>query len=161
MPVPEPSPVPEPTPIQCSTLTAHERPLLNKFYKNQSSPMRASDNGLAWVARSGAIIAALNLSPVPGGHWLTGLLVAGQWRRQQVARRLVEQASQQAEGCIWLFCHPDLQGFYERLDFAVSEDLPAVLAERLARYRRSKPLLAMVRAQSSAAGSRPGNSTSV
>ncbi|MDR0280905.1 MAG: GNAT family N-acetyltransferase [Paucimonas sp.] len=151
----------EPSPIQCTTLTATERPLLNKFYKSQSSPMRASDNGEAWVARSGDIIAALNLSPVPDGHWLTGLLVAGHWRRQQVARRLVEKACQQAEGCIWLFCHPDLQDFYERLDFAVSEDLPGALAERLARYRRSKPLLAMVRTQSSAAGSRPGNSTSV
>jgi len=153
--------VSEPSPIQCSTLSATERPLLNKFYKSQSSPMRASDNGMAWVARSGEIIAALNLSPVPGGHWLTGLLVAGHWRRRQVARRLVEQACQQAEGCIWLFCHPDLRDFYERLDFTVSEDLPATLSERLARYRRSKPLLAMVRSQSSAAGSRPGNSTSV
>lgn len=151
----------ESPPIQCSTLSAAERPLLNKFYKSQSSPMRASDNGVAWVARSGEIIAALNLSPVPGGHWLTGLLVAGQWRRQQVARRLIEQARQQAEGCIWLFCHPDLQAFYERLDFTVSEDMPAMLCERLGRYRRSKPLLAMLLPQSSAAGSRPGNSTSV
>ncbi|WP_084702816.1 GNAT family N-acetyltransferase [Pseudomonas japonica] len=161
MPAPEPPSVPNPVPIQCSPLTASERPLLNKFYKSQSSPMRGSDSGVAWVARAGAIVAALNLSPVPGGHWLTGLLVAQDWRRRQVARRLIERASQDATGCIWLFCHPDLQTFYEKLGYAVSEDLPAVLAERLARYRRSKPLLAMARHQSSAAGSSPGNSTSV
>jgi len=149
------------TPIQCRTLSASERPLLNKFYKSQSSPMRASESGEAWVARAGEIVAALNLSPVPGGHWLTGLLVASEWRRRQVARQLVEQACQQAGGCIWLFCHPDLQDFYQRLGFAVSEAMPAMLGERLARYRRSKPLLAMVRGQSSAAGSSPGNSTSV
>lgn len=153
--------MPNPSPILCSLLSPSERPLLNKFYKHHASPMRASDSSVAWVARAGGIIAALNLTAVPGGQWLSGLLVAPDWRRQQVARRLIDEASEQVEGFIWLFCHPDLQGFYERLGFTVDEALPAVLAERLARYRRSKPLLAMARDQSSLAGSRPGNSTSV
>lgn len=153
--------MPNAAPIRCNPLTATERPLLNKFYKAHGSSMRASENGTAWVARTREIVAALNLAPVPGGHWLTGLLVAPAWRNRQVARQLVEQACQGAEGSIWLFCHPDLQGFYERLGFVIDETLPATLGDRLARYRRSKPLLAMARDQSSLAGSRPGNSTSV
>lgn len=147
--------------ICINPLTATERPLLNKFYKANGSAMRAGEGGTAWVARAGEIVAALNLTPVPGGHWLTGLLVAPSWRNRQVARQLIEQACQTADGVIWLFCHPDLQGFYERLGFAIDEALPATLSDRLARYRRSKPLLAMARNQSSLAGSRPGNSTSV
>lgn len=159
MPVPEPSPVPEPVEIQCRPLTAAERPLLNKFYKTWGSAMRTSDGSEAWVARAGDIIAGLNLTPVPGGHWLTGLLVAPARRRQGVAQTLIEQAC--GNGRTWLFCHPELQGFYERLGFIIDEDMPPVLVERLARYRRSKPLVAMARGQSSLAGSRPGNSTSV
>ncbi len=153
--------MPNAAPIRCNPLTATERPLLNKFYKVNGSAMRASENGTAWVARAGEIVAALNLTPVPGGHWLTGLLVAPSWRNRQVARQLIEHAGQNAEGVIWLFCHPDLQGFYERLGFVIDDALPATLSDRLARYRRSKPLLAMARDQSSLAGSRPGNSTSV
>lgn len=147
--------------LRCTPLSTAERPLLNKFYKSHGSAMRASENGVAWVARCGEVIAALSLTPVPGGHWLTGLLVAPTWRNRKIARRLIEQASQGTEGFIWLFCHPDLQGFYERLGFVVAEHLPPVLSERLARYRRSKPLLSMRRDQSSPAASSPGNSTSV
>ncbi len=147
--------------IECNSLTAAERPLLNKFYKSHGSSMRASENGLPWVARDGGIIAALSLTPVAGGQWLTGLLVAPAQRNRQVARRLIERACEGLEGAVWLFCHPDLQPFYERLGFALCETLPGALGERLARYRRSKPLVAMRRDQSSLAGSSPGNNTSV
>ncbi|MDD2060924.1 GNAT family N-acetyltransferase [Pseudomonas sp. GD03860] len=123
--------------------------------------MRAATDGQLWVARADDIVAALCLSPVSGGHWLTGLWVALPWRGQQVARHLLEAALQGCEGSVWLFCHPQLRPFYQRLGFETSEQLPAALAERLLRYQRSKPLLAMTRPQSSLAGSRPGNSTSV
>lgn len=151
--------MPESIAIQCNPLTAPERPLLNKFYKSHGSAMRTQEGSQAWVARAGAIVAGLNLTPVADGHWLTGLLVAPAWRGKGLARLLIDQAC--GAGMTWLFCHPDLQGFYERLGFEVNEDLPPALAERLARYRRGKPLLAMRRGQSSAAGSSPGNSTSV
>lgn len=126
-----------------------EQPLLNKFYKSQGSSMRAAPGGQHWVARAPQIIAALNLTEVPGGSWLTGLLVDEQSRAQGIARCLIETAIRHEEGCVWLFCHPDLQAFYSRLGFASASTLPATLADRLARYQRSKPLLAMVRPQSS------------
>lgn len=142
-------------------LTDPERPLLNKFYKNQGSAMRAAAQGQLWVARAEDIVAALCLTPVAGGYWLTGLWVAERWRRQQVARCLIEAALNTTDGMTWLFCHPDLVPFYQQQGFIPCAELPAVLSERLARYQRSKPLVAMVLAQSSLAGSSPGNSTSV
>ncbi|WP_420793335.1 GNAT family N-acetyltransferase [Pseudomonas rubra] len=123
--------------------------------------MRAAAQGQLWVARADEIVAALCLSEVPGGHWLTGLFVAPPWRGQQVARQLIEAALDELQGNVWLFCHPHLVSFYAQQAFKTADALPALLAERLARYQRSKPLLAMVRVQSSLAGSSPGNSTSV
>ncbi|QBF25725.1 N-acetyltransferase [Pseudomonas tructae] len=123
--------------------------------------MRAAAQGQLWVARADEIVAALCLSEVPGGHWLTGLFVAPLWRGQQVARQLIAAALDELHGSVWLFCHPQLANFYARQGFSSTDALPAPLAERLARYQRSKPLLAMVRVQSSLAESSPGNSTSV
>jgi len=148
------------TALLCTALTDFERRLLNHFYKQHGSRMRAASDGELWVARSDAIIAGLSLSPVADGHWLTGLLVAPQWRNQGVAAQLVEAALAQADGCTWLFCHPDLAHFYRRLGFTPACSLPEALASRLVRYQRSKSLMAMARVQSSLA-SKPGNSTSV
>jgi len=44
---------------------------------------------------------------------------------------------------VWLFCHPDLRGFYERRGFIFNPPLPQAMAERLSRYARSKPMIAM------------------
>ncbi len=122
--------------------------------------MRASGEGELWVARADEIVGGMTLQAVAQGHWLTGLFVAPQWRGRQVASCLVEAALTGRPGPTWLFCHPDLQAFYQRLGFTLTSTLPEALASRLARYQRSKPLLAMVRNQSSATSS-PGNSTSV
>ncbi|UVM57330.1 GNAT family N-acetyltransferase [Pseudomonas sp. B21-012] len=149
------------TRLRYCPLLAPERPLLNKFYRNHGSPMRAAAQGRLWVARAEEIVAALCLSEVPGGHWLTGLFVAPAWRGQQLAGRLIDAALAELQGNIWLFCHPGLTSFYAHQAFTSTDALPAPLAERLQRYQQSKPLLAMVRVQSSLAGSSPGNSTSV
>ncbi|PWB32901.1 GNAT family N-acetyltransferase [Pseudomonas sp. SDI] len=123
--------------------------------------MRASANAELWVARAPGIVAALNLSAVAEGYWLTGLLVDPTRRSQRLAHRLIAQACSGKAGTVWLFCHPELAGFYQQQGFTGVDSLPAALAERLARYQRSKPLIALGRAQSSVLGSSPGNSTSV
>lgn len=140
-------------------LPAIQRPLLDKFYRTHGSSMRAAGGARLWVACTQGIIAGLSLSAVADGDWLTGLFVDPAWRGQAVARRLIEQAGAQCQGPLWLFCHPDLLGFYQRLGFDNARVLPQALADRLARYSRTKPLLALVR--QSPAGSRSGNSTSV
>lgn len=149
------------TTLRYCLLTEPERPLLNKFYKNQGSAMRAAAQGQLWVARTGEIVAALCLTPVTDGYWLTGLWVAECWRGQQIARCLIKEAVKANDGMTWLFCHPDLVPFYQQQGFDTCAHLPAVLNERLIRYQRSKPLVAMALAQSSLAGSSPGNNTSV
>lgn len=121
------------------------KPLADKFYRAQRSPMRASAGAQIWVAEQQEIVAALCLQTVAGGHWLTSLLVAPAQRRQGAAAHLIGAALAECSSTVWLFCHTELSDFYLRQGFTLSNDLPAVLAERLLRYQRSKRLLAFSR----------------
>ncbi|QJI30549.1 GNAT family N-acetyltransferase [Pseudomonas sp. ADAK18] len=118
-------------------------PLLNKFYRRHNSPMKALKGGQLWVAKHSEIVAGLCLSPVVGGQWLTGLFVDPALRGQGLAVRLIREAVAPVEGTVWLLCHPDLEGFYQRLGFTQDTPLPQSLAERLVRYKRNKPMIAM------------------
>ena len=129
--------------LNIARLTDLERPLLNKFYRQHGSPMRASGEGQLWVARRDELLAGMSLTAVAQGHWLTGLFVAPQHRGQGLAQRLVAQALGPIEGPVWLFCHPDLQALYQRMGFSSWPCLPQALADRLAGYSRSKSLVAM------------------
>ncbi|WP_412460500.1 GNAT family N-acetyltransferase [Pseudomonas sp. SC11] len=134
------------TPPDYQRLCHSQRRLLDHFYRQQGSRMRASGDGESWVARADGLIGALSLTPVAGGQWLTGLFVAEPWRRKGIAAGLIEASLAARPGPTWLFCHPDLQTFYARLGFDSTHTLPAELASRLARYQRSKSLVALVRA---------------
>ncbi|WP_339475914.1 MULTISPECIES: GNAT family N-acetyltransferase [unclassified Pseudomonas] len=118
-------------------------PLMNKFYRAHQSSMKAVRDAQLWVARRDEIVAALCLRPVSGGHWLTGLFVDPAYRVQGVAARLIAEAVNGVNEPVWLFCHPDLRGFYERRGFSFDPELPYAMAERLSRYARSKPMIAM------------------
>ncbi|WP_241663907.1 GNAT family N-acetyltransferase [Stutzerimonas nosocomialis] len=133
-------------PIQYLPLPSLQRPLLDKFYREQRSAMRTPAQASLWVARAPQIIAGLCLSPVEGGCWLTGLLVAGTHRRAGIASALLSRAAESVDGNLWLFCHPNLEGFYARRGFAPCMQLPGPLADRYRRYSRHKPLVALVRA---------------
>ncbi|QJP97114.1 GNAT family N-acetyltransferase [Pseudomonas fluorescens] len=118
-------------------------PLMNKFYRQHQSSMKAVREAQLWVARQEEIVAALCLRPVFGGHWLTGLFVDPACREQGIAAQLIAAAVKDVEAPVWLFCHPDLRGFYERRGFTFDPALPQAMAERLSRYARSKPMIAM------------------
>jgi GNAT superfamily N-acetyltransferase len=133
--------------LHIGPLVGAERGLLDRFYRQHRSRMRASAEGQLWVARAPGIVGGLCLSQVPGGWWLTGLFVAPQQRGQQVASQLVNAALASLDNGVWLFCHPELVAFYQRLGFGPSLCLPPVLADRLARYQRTKPLVALERAR--------------
>ncbi len=77
------------------------------------------------------------------GHWLTSLFVAPALRGQAIAATLVQQSLAHTPGPVWLFCNPELLAFYQRLGFTPCQRLPEALANRLARYTRSKPLVAL------------------
>lgn len=129
--------------IHYTALDASLWPLMNKFYRAHHSSMKAVRDAQLWVARRDEIVAALCLRPVSGGHWLTGLFVVPAYRAQGIAGRLIAEAVKGMEGPVWLFCHPDLRGFYERRGFSFEPELPYAMAERLSRYARSKPMIAM------------------
>ncbi|MEX6667470.1 GNAT family N-acetyltransferase [Pseudomonas sp. W2-17] len=120
-----------------------QRPLLEKFYRAHRSPMRAKGEAQVWVARQPDIVGALCLTPVAGGHWLTGLFVAPAERGRGVAAGLIAAALSSVEGNVWLFCEPGLSGFYQRLGFVETLQLPQELASRLERYRQTKRLVAL------------------
>lgn len=120
------------------------RPLVDKFYRDHRSPMRSQAGDELWVAQSASeIVAALSLRPVAGGQWLTGLFVAPALRRQGVATALLSHSLAQHPEPVWLFCHPELRSFYQRLGFEDCQSLPTELAVRLTRYQRNKSLVSL------------------
>ncbi|MFK3799287.1 GNAT family N-acetyltransferase [Pseudomonas sp. NPDC088444] len=132
--------------MQFQPLPSLQRPLLEKFYKTHRSGMRARGEAQMWVAKDREIVAALCLTPVETGHWLTGVFVAPDQRGQGIGVALIEAAIGAIDGPVWLFCDPDLRVFYQRCGFTEAGELPRELADRLARYQQSKPLLALARA---------------
>lgn len=139
--------------LHIGPLVGPERGLLDRFYRQHRSRMRASAEGQLWVARAPGIVGGLCLGEVPGGWWLSGLFVDPQQRGRNVASQLVKSALASIDDDVWLFCHPELVAFYQRLGFAPSLCLPPVLADRLARYQRTKPLVALAWARSPASSS--------
>lgn len=129
--------------LQIELLAEPLWPLLNKFYRHHNSPMKALKGGRLWVARDGEIVAGLCLTPVVGGQWLTGVFVDPAYRGQRLAARLIHAAVADIEGTVWLLCHPDLEGLYQRMGFSQDTPLPQSLSERLVRYKRNKPMIAM------------------
>ena len=120
------------------------RPLVDKFYRDHRSPMRSQAGDELWVTESASeIVAALSLRPVAGGQWLTGLFVAPALRRQGLAATLLDHSLATHPEAVWLFCRPDLRGFYQCQGFVTGQPLPAELAERLARYQRNKALVSL------------------
>ena len=131
------------TAIVYAPLDAPLWPLMNKFYRAHQSSMKAVKDAQLWVARQEDIVAGLSLRPMAHGHWLTGLFVAPALRGQGVAGELVRHAAKACEGPVWLFCDPELQGFYEKLGFSLDVELPHALYERLVRYQRNKAMIAL------------------
>lgn len=120
------------------------RPLVDKFYRDHRSPMRSQAGDELWVAENASeIVATMSLRPVAGGQWLTGLFVAPALRRQGVAAALLSHSLALHSEPVWLFCHPELRTFYQRLGFESCQSLPTELAQRLARYQRGKSLIAL------------------
>lgn len=120
------------------------RPLVDKFYRDHRSPMRSQAGDELWVAENASeIVATLSLRPVAGGEWLTGLFVAPALRRQGVAAALLSHSLALHPEPVWLFCHPELRSFYQRLGFEDCQSLPTELAVRLIRYQRNKSLVSL------------------
>lgn len=133
--------------LEYQRLPQPQKPLLVKFYRSHHNRNRVRPEASCWVARCGEIIAGLCLTPVADGHFLTGLLVSPAERGRGIGQGLVRRALRCVSGPVWLFCKPELQEFYARLGFSEAVQLPQTLEDRLARYRRSKTLIALTHSQ--------------
>lgn len=128
---------------ECVPLDPAERELADQFYRRHGSRMKTTPAHQVWVVRSDRLHACLCLQQVAQGYWLTSLFVDPALRKKGLASWLVREACAPVTRPVWLFCHPDLEPVYSSLGFANSTLLPESLADKLQRYRRSKPLLAM------------------
>ena len=132
------------TQFSVQPLPENQHTLLRKFYRNHNSPMRITQQAEVWVVRAPSIIAGVCLSPVADGYWLTSLFTADKYRQLGAARLLIKQVQATYQGApIWLFCHPDLISFYNKLGFEQTGCLPESLQDRLTRYQQHKALIAM------------------
>ncbi len=121
-----------------------QQPLLNKFYRSHGSRMRISQPAEAWVVRNPTIIAGLCLTPIAEGYWLTSLFVTPEQRQRGIAHQLIKHIQNiYPTSPIWLFCNPDLIGFYQQANFTITQQLPAPLKSRLIRYQQYKKLIAL------------------
>ena len=71
-------------------LPENQHTLLRKFYRSHNSTMRVTQQAEVWVVRAPSIIAAVCLSPVADGYWLTSLFTADKYRDQGVASLLIK-----------------------------------------------------------------------
>lgn len=130
--------------LDYSPLPKALQPLLVRFYRAHNSRNRIRPEATCWVARRGAILGGLCLTPVADGHFLTGLLVTPSQRSRGIGAQLVREALMSNSEPVWLFCKPELLDFYTQLGFVMTDQLPDTLADRLARYRRTKALIALL-----------------
>ncbi|MCJ8169259.1 GNAT family N-acetyltransferase [Atopomonas sediminilitoris] len=131
-------------PVTARCYPATLLPLVNKFYKSHRSAMRANTGALLWgLEQNAEQVAALCLAAHDKGFWLTGLFVAPNWRQQGFGHQLVRTVQSHYQQPLWLFCHPELTSWYQRVGFQRATTLPAALQERLQRYQQHKVLVAL------------------
>ncbi|MFT6430054.1 MAG: GNAT superfamily N-acetyltransferase [Halopseudomonas sp.] len=130
-------------PTECGLLDPTQRTLADQFYRRYGSRMKTRPAHQVWAIQSDSLLACLCLQPVAEGYWLTNLFVDPAHRRRGIAQQLIDTARIGVAGPVWLFCNPQLQALYVKSGFEICSQLPERLADRLERYQRSKPLIAM------------------
>lgn len=132
-------------PLEITQLAPEFYPLVNRFYRQYQRGTKVSSQHRVWIGRElDKILCSVRLQTVTDGHWLTSLLVDPQQRQRGYASALLTAVRANCQGPIWLFCAPELSVFYSRMGYTVTESLPESLTDRLARYQRHKPLIALV-----------------
>ncbi len=139
--------------IRTIILTNHQLPpiafpLASKFYKLHKKG-KVSGSDIVWVSRdSGHIIAAARLSLVlPHYRLLTGVFVAPEYRKQGVARDLLQSTCDEPQ-FIYTFSLQHLQPFYQQLNFELIalDNLPCELAQMFIAYlKQGRKIVAMIR----------------
>lgn len=112
------------------------------FIKQSIRQARLNPQGLDWrrftiaVDPAGQPIGCIQLKPHRGGYQeLASLVVERPWRKQGVAKLLVEHIKAQAGRPLWLMCGSHLIPFYQKFDFAEVKD-PAGMPAYFRRMQR-------------------------
>jgi N-acetylglutamate synthase-like GNAT family acetyltransferase len=111
----------------------HDKADIEEFLKNEGPWEKFDVNrGTAFVAREGAIVGHARLIEVtPTMLIVEEVLVRTDKRRQGIGTRVMEAAMNNKGGKLFLCCHDDGIGFYEKLGFSVVpfDDLPPEVQE--------------------------------
>jgi len=122
--------------LRFERLAAIKTPLVNKFYNTHSARGRANKQDQVWVAYHGSdIIAACRIQHRGGHLFLSTLLVAPTWRRQQIAQQLLQFMLPEQQHKVYTFSYQSVAALYQTLGFVVTANLPEVLDTLLNCYK--------------------------
>jgi len=114
--------------LRFEQLPAIKTPLVNKFYNTHNARGRANKQDQLWVAYHGIdIIAACRIQHREGYLFLSTLLVAPAWRRQQIAQQLLRIMLSEQQHKVYTFSYRNVIALYQALGFVVTANLPKVL----------------------------------
>lgn len=132
-------------PLEITQLAPELYPLVNRFYRQYQRGTKVSSQHRIWIGRElDQILCSVCLQSVTDGYSLTSLLVDPQQRQRGYASALLAAVRANCHGPIWLFCKPELSAFYSRMGYRETDSLPESLTDRLTRYQRQKPLIALI-----------------
>ncbi|MGO2477569.1 MAG: GNAT family N-acetyltransferase [Pseudoalteromonas sp.] len=113
--------------LRFERLAAIKTPLVNKFYTAHNARGRANKQDQVWVAyHEHEIIAACRIQHRQRYLFLSTLLVAPLWRRQQVAQQLLQVILSEQQQVIYTFSYRKVVALYSELGFIITTDLPEV-----------------------------------
>ncbi len=110
-----------------SRASRHDREDVKALIEAQGWDASNVAEGTTLIARAGAIAGCVRLVEVePRRVVLDDVVVREDQRGQGLGRRLMEAAMNNRGGRLYVCCHDDVVGFYERLGFARADydDLP-------------------------------------
>jgi N-acetylglutamate synthase-like GNAT family acetyltransferase len=112
----------------------HDKSDLQEFYEANDWDFGDLSEGVAFIAREGKIIAAIRLIEVaPATVVIDDVLVKEDKRGTGLGRGIMQAAMNGRAGTLYLACHDDKIGFYERFGFALvdKDALPEAVATYL------------------------------
>jgi predicted N-acetyltransferase YhbS len=98
--------------------TRHDKADLIEFLKERDWQDAPVDEGTAFIARDGGIVGSVRLVEIaPQTLVVEEMLVKGDRRGEGIGRQVLQAALNSRGGTLYLCCHDDVIGFYERFDF--------------------------------------------
>ncbi|MDQ4142721.1 MAG: GNAT family N-acetyltransferase [Actinomycetota bacterium] len=115
-----------------SKATRHDRDDIRELIEAQGWDSSNVGEGTTLIARAGTVAGCVRLIEVETRQVvLDDFVVREEQRGQGLGRRLMEAAMNNRGGTLYLCCHDDVLGFYEKLGFSRLdfEDLPQAVKD--------------------------------